>query len=667
MSIRALLLASMTLIAAMPASADEVADPTITVTATALRDAEIAQARARIARTPGGASVTDAREFADKLAISFRDTLAFAPGVFAQARYGEEVRLSIRGSGIGRGFHLRGITLLQDGVPINLADGGGDFQELDPTVFQRIDVYRGANALRFGSSSLGGAINAITPTGRSAPLLALRLEGGSFGTVRASAQAGFVDGPGDGFLAVSYLRDDGYRAQSSQDKLRINGNVGLRLSEVVETRFYGSMNFIDQQVPGTLTRTAALTTPRIAPPINIANDYARDIRSLRVQNKTSFDLGATKIEAGLFLNAKDLFHPIFQVIDQKSTDWGGYARLDTAGDIGGVMVEATLGTTLRTGKIAAKQYINSGGRRGALTANADQFADAFDGYGEVRVFPAETLALVGGAQFTHGKRRVDNKFNPALNAETTFNEWSPKIGAIWTPAPDVQVFANYNRAVELPTFSEIIQAPLAGFVPLDPQRGWTMELGTRGRTGAFAWDLSLYRAELRGELLGFTVDPNVPAATFNADKTRHQGIEAGLDITIAPWATLRQVYQYNDFRFRGDKQYGDNRIPVVPEHMYRAELQLGNEAFRVAPNIEWIPRGAFADYRNTTRNPGYALIGLSGSVQVANGIRIFADARNLADKRGIADVSAVVQANPASAIYYPVEGRAVFGGIRAAF
>jgi iron complex outermembrane receptor protein len=662
-----LLLVSTALLSAFPAQAEEAGDPTIIVTSSALRDSEAAAARALIARTPGGASVTEASEYADRLAVSFRDMLAFAPGVFAQARYGEEVRLSIRGSGISRGFHLRGITLLQDGTPINLADGGGDFQELDPTVFQRIEVYRGANALRFGSSSLGGAINAITPTGRTARMLALRLEGGSFGTVRGSAQAGFADGPGDGLLAVSYVRDDGYRIQSAQDKLRINGNVGIRLSDVVETRFYGSMNFIDQQVPGTLTSAQAFATPRMASASNIINDNARDIRSVRVQNKTSLDLGATRIEVGLFLNAKDLFHPIFQVIDQKSTDWGGYARLDTGGVIGSMKIEATLGTTLRTGKIAAKQYLNVGGQRGALTANADQFADAFDGYGEVRVYPIDTLALVGGAQFTHGKRRVDNKLNPALNAERTYDEWSPKIGAIWTPARDVQVFANYNRAVELPTFSEIIQAPLAGFVPLDPQRGWTMELGTRGRAGVVSWDVSVYRADLRGELLGFTVDPNVPAATFNAGKTRHQGVEAGLDIRLAPWATLRQVYQYNDFRFRDDAQYGNNRLPVVPEHMYRAELQLGTEAFRVAPNVEWIPRGAFADYRNTSRNPGYALIGLSGSVAVAKGIHVFADARNLADKRGIADTSAVILTNPACAIYYPVEGRAVFGGVRAAF
>ena len=56
-------------------------------------------------------------------------------------RFGQEVRLSIRGSGISRGFHMRGLTLLQDGIPINLADDNGDFQELDPQVFERIDVY----------------------------------------------------------------------------------------------------------------------------------------------------------------------------------------------------------------------------------------------------------------------------------------------------------------------------------------------------------------------------------------------------------------------------------------------------------------------------------------------------------------------------------------------
>ncbi len=40
--------------------------------------------------------------------------------------------------------------------------------------------------------------------------------------------------------------------------------------------------------------------------------------SIRLQNRTTLDLGGGHIAAGLFLNAKQLFHPIFQVIDQKS-------------------------------------------------------------------------------------------------------------------------------------------------------------------------------------------------------------------------------------------------------------------------------------------------------------------------------------------------------------
>src|SRR3546814_14959218 len=87
---------------------------------------------------------------------------------------GEDVRSSIRGSGLSRGYHMRGLTLLQDGVPINHADDNGDFQELEPIFFDHLEVYRGSNALRFGSGTLGGAINGVTPTGRTAEGIYLR-------------------------------------------------------------------------------------------------------------------------------------------------------------------------------------------------------------------------------------------------------------------------------------------------------------------------------------------------------------------------------------------------------------------------------------------------------------------------------------------------------------
>src|SRR3546814_15899117 len=85
---------------------------------------------------------------------------------------------------------MRGLTLLQDGVPINHADDNGDFQELEPIFFDHLEVYRGSNALRFGSGTLGGAINGVTPTGRTAEGIYLRGDVGSFDSVRGLVSAG---------------------------------------------------------------------------------------------------------------------------------------------------------------------------------------------------------------------------------------------------------------------------------------------------------------------------------------------------------------------------------------------------------------------------------------------------------------------------------------------
>ncbi len=68
---------------------------------------------------------------------------------------------------------------------------------------------------------------------------------------------------------------------------------------------------------------------------------------------------------------------------------------------------------------------------------------------------------------------------------------------------------------------------------------------------------------------------------------------------------------WSNFRFRDDADYGDNRLPVVPKHIYRAELRIGTDALHIAPNVEWVPDGPFADYRNLVSTPGYALMGVT--------------------------------------------------------
>ncbi|MBE7246729.1 MAG: Plug domain-containing protein, partial [Actinomycetospora chiangmaiensis] len=111
--------------------------------------------RATLYGTVGSVAFVDAATIQDRYANTIRDVLKDVPGVYVQERYGQELRLSVRGSGIARGFHLRGLELLQDGIPFNLADGSGDFYQIDPLALRSVEVYKGGNALTFGATTLG--------------------------------------------------------------------------------------------------------------------------------------------------------------------------------------------------------------------------------------------------------------------------------------------------------------------------------------------------------------------------------------------------------------------------------------------------------------------------------------------------------------------------------
>jgi iron complex outermembrane receptor protein len=612
-----------------------------------------------LAGRPGGTDLVPAEDYRDKAAVSLREALAFSPGVYAQPRFGQEIRLSIRGSGISRGFHMRGLTLLQDGIPINLADDNGDFQELDPLVLDRLEVYRGANAFRFGGTTLGGAINAVTPTGRTSPGFAGRIDGGSFDSIRGLLSGGFSSDRFDGWMAVTGDRSDGDRDHAKRDSLRLHGNLGAQLAPAVQTRFYVSLNHINQELPGGLPFPQVVEDPKTGNP---AGDQQRDIDSVRIQNRTTVSLQEVALEFGAFANVKSLFHPIFQVVDQESVDKGVFARIGwETGPL-----ELLGGATARFGTVDAKRFVNVDGARGGPTFRADQDAETIDVYGEARLRIGEA-SLIGGAVYTHGLRKQEQSFPTAVTGRASFDELSPRLGILWDPSEQLQIFANFSRSHELPGFIELAQ--IAAFVPLKAQRAWTAEAGARGTAGPVRFDLAFFRAAVKNELLQYSVGLDIPASTFNADKTLHQGIEAGLDVSLSEWASLRQVYQLNDFRFRDDVQYGDNRLPVIPRHLYRAELRLGPARWHVSPSIEWVPQGGWADYANSFRAKGYAMLGLSGEIELSERIRMFVDARNLTAKKAIGDISAVVDYRTLlpfqRAIFYPIERRALFAGVAA--
>ena len=240
----------------------------------------------------------DAKDFANRYAFTLRDVLEDTPGVFVQSRYGQELRLSLRGSGIARGFHLRGVEVLQDGVPVNLADGSGDFYQIDPTAVRAAAVYPGGNALAFGSSTLGGAVNFITPTAYTAPEAEYRCAS------RAAAMA--PGGPrarprrcsaiGTRWPTGSVAHADGWRQHSRSQYEQFNANLGYRISDRIETRFYAGAYIVRQQLPGSLSLSDALNRPQIASAAAVSGNQARNIWAERFANRTTVQLDAGQVD-----------------------------------------------------------------------------------------------------------------------------------------------------------------------------------------------------------------------------------------------------------------------------------------------------------------------------------------------------------------------------------
>jgi iron complex outermembrane receptor protein len=619
-----------------------------------------------INQTPGGVEVVPFQDIEKKYIQNFQDTLSFVPGVYAQKRFGEEVRLSIRGSGISRGFHMRGITLLQDGIPFNLADGAGDFQEADPLALQHIEVYKGGNALAYGGNSLGGAINLVSPTGYTARGNQVRVEAGSENTYRTNVRTGHVFGNQDVFLSLTTTDSNGFRQHSDQSNVKLNTNYGIKLNDNSETRFYLSGNMIEQELPGSLSRFDALNNPDKANPAQVNGDQKRDIRSLRLANKTAYKISGTQtLEGGVFMNLKDLFHPIFAVVDQETMDYGGFGTLKGSYALGDYQNRYRLGFTAQAGTVDALLYTNVRGNRGALMGDADQKASTYNAFAENHFYVTPTVALVTGGQLTWAARESFNNLSASNSDDRIYQSFNPKLGVLYEHVAGNQFFANISKSNEAPTFTELTQGGTTGFTPVNAQAAWTAEIGTRGHHSRYSWNVSVYRSWVKDEMLQYTTGAGIPASTFNADRTIHQGLELGFDVALSETVKWQNAYTYSDFTFQGDRQYGDNQLAGVPEHFYKTAVRYTDPTgWNVAPNLEWVPTGAEVDFANTLDAKGYALLGVEAGYDLNERVSLFVDARNLTNEKYISNFSTITRATPAnSSVFYPGEGISAFAGM----
>lgn len=650
-----------------------------------------------IARTTaGGANVVDAEFYKRGRAATLKDALDFSPGVLVQSRFGaEESRIAIRGSGLQRTFHGRGIWMMQDGMPLNLADGSFDMQALEPMAASYVEVFRGANALQYGSSTLGGAINFISNTGYTAPASQARVEISSFNTHRAQISSGFVSGNTDVYVSITAAQTDGFRDWSRQESFRVFANIGTKISPNLENRFYITYVDSNSQLPGNLTKAQMQNNPQQAaagsfiPAVPGGTGYQeRDYRLFRLSNKTTYSDGDNTLTFSAFWSWKDLNHPIFQVVDQLSNDLGFDLRYDRKGTWMGRDNTFTVGTNFMYGGVNDNRFFNVNGTRGAQVGAYRLQSTNFSFYFQDQLHLTDKLSFVAGAQVAYSSRELDELqafggVNPPgqftglpnlINNSDRLEFWgfSPKLGLLYEVDPKTQIYFNASRSFEPPSLGEATPAG-TGLLALKPQTATTLELGTRGQRGRMSWDFSYYYAWVERELLALGSPILGPTTTVNAGQTIHQGVEFALNADLlrnlavsSDRLVLNQNFLWNNFHFQKDAAYGSRLLPGYSPVYYRAQLLYEHPCgFYAGPTLEWSPFRYAADLARTTFADPYALLGLKLGYRTKKGLSFYVEARNLTNEIYSPTVNVVTNATVAgsTAVFLPGDGRSFYGGV----
>lgn len=667
--------------------------PTVQVVARreAFENAGLTKDKKEVDLNAGGTTLIEDSSQLQRNISNLSDMLRYVPGIWTQSHAGgDSIFLSSRGSNLdGIDYDRNGVKMLQDGLSVTAADGNAHNRIVDPLSAHYAVFARGANAMKYGSSTLGGAINFVSPTAYDSPRVQLFAGGGSFGQMQGRATVSDVFNDAlDALVTVEAFEKDGYRDHGKNERKGLYGNAGIRLSENVGTRFYITAVDSDQELPRTLTRAQFEQDPTQATANAILGNQQVNVETQRIANKTAWAIDADRrLEFGLSFEKQKLYHPIAAPNEWYPGSPGYLINTDHEDSSAMLRYEQQLGSHVLLfgvnyafGTIKGGNYGNNAGMPTSLQSSADQKADTLEAFVMDRWQLNERLILVPALQFVRGSREINDSDASGIplnsNVSGDYDSVNPAFGLTYKLAGSSELYANISRLYEPPTTMALQDQVAGNGNALAAMDGTVVEIGTRGRQelsgqNSWSWELSAYYAKIKDEILSVD-DPSSPGTSLysNIDSTIHAGIEAALGASLAVGEghaiTPRLALTINDFKFDGDASYGNNKLPAAPDYVLNGELLYHHASgFYAGPTIDLVGK-RYADFNNTYEVDSYSLLGfITGWSN--DRMKVYLDARNLLDKNHVATVSVRNTAAASDAILNPGEGRAAYAGIELRF
>ncbi|MFA6040728.1 MAG: TonB-dependent receptor [Methylophilus sp.] len=605
--------------------------------------------------------------------VNLSETAVRIPGIVVANKYNlaQDLGVSTRGFGARSAFGVRGVRLYADGIPLSMPDGQGQTGTFNFDTAKQIEFMRGPFSALYGNSS-GGVVQIFTKDGDKTPTVSGGITFGSYNTKRENLTYEGQVGDLNYILNGSHLSTDGYRDHSEATRDMLHTKLSFQANDDTKVTLVAtSLNQSDSQDPLALTPAQYDADPKQAGTKAISTDsraYKKHTQAgltidhaLNQQQSISL-MGyyGTRSSDGYLAIGPGTTGGRLSAIDR---DFGGLdAKWTYKDQLAGKPFTLVAGLSYDTMEDDRTQFsTTSGVISSAVNRNEVQNVHSFDQYLQATFEPTERWLLVAGLRHSKIAFNIDDKMpvtiaDPDSGGSLSYNNTSPVFGATFKLSQAINLYANYGKGFETPTFIEMTYAnPTTGTGPnltLQPSKSKNYEIGAKAFIGDNTRvNAAFYQIKTKNEIV---TDQGVgTTASFkNAGDTERHGLELSIDSALAYNFNAYLAYTLMSAEFKDTFCTGactpaltvnaGNKIPGTYTSTTYGELSWKHPASGFSTAVEGIHfSDAYTNDVNTIKADGYTIFNLRGGfVQNLSNWRLneFVRIDNVTDRKYVSSV-----------------------------
>lgn len=656
------------------------------------------RAKERIIDIPYSVFSVDKKELAYGKKVSARNVLADVPGLFLQSMYGgQDLRVSIRGFGSRSNTGIRGIRILQDGIPESEPDGETVIDAIDFTSLGGVEVVKG-NLSSLYANAPGGVIDFKTDFNFNQDYAATYNQVGKFGFRQNGFKVGLRNSSNRFFLSYYYRNLDGYRKHSQEYQHLVNavyeGYLGTRSSITLLG------NYVDgfSRLPGPLSIKEYNLDPYMADTIAVSQDFRKLTRKgrLAVKYRTGFGgIDENEIEISAYGGVKE-FTNVNNINYILSTRYslGTLTRYTNRGHILGLNNNFTTGFDFAYQTGPVNSFDNFVGNRGPTVETSFDASVSSVGFyflDHINLLDDRLgIFLSGRYDISSFKRDIFIPFGKT-DSSRVFTGLTPKIGINFKLIDVIALYTSYGLSLDFPALSELdnnlTTSNLAYTLnpDLDPQKSQNFEFGIKGNIlnpraefmQRVVFDITYFHYLISDEIVPYVI--NQQTYFKNAAKTRRDGLEIGIQTKPFNDAEMTVNYTITNFKYISYKtvnptttgettvNYSGNFEPSVPEQIvnfiFNYEFEISDEYSGLLQwDCDYIGK-LYVNDENSGTAPAYFYGNIMGGLTYRSevfSVVFYAGVYNIFDKKYIG----FINTNDFQGKFYQTgEPRSVYSGI----